>query len=304
MGKLFVMRVLQAIFTLWVVSVVVFFSARITGTPDLALMPPDALPKDREAFKKAYGLDQPLMVQYGRWLSRALQGDLGKGIQHRLPVVELITPRLINSIKLAAVGMGMAVLLAVPLGVMAAVKRGQIWDRIAMGIGLGGQALPSFWLALMLVLIFSVRLKWLPATGSGTWQHYILPGFTLGWFITAGATRLVRSSMLEVLDTEFVKLARSKGVAEAWVIWKHALRNALIPVVTFIGFMFGVIIASSITTETVFVWPGIGRLVFEALLARDFPVIQGIVLVWSAIIIFLNLLVDLAYGFLDPRIRS
>jgi ABC-type dipeptide/oligopeptide/nickel transport system permease component len=304
MGKLFVTRVLQAIFTLWVVSVVVFFSARITGTPDLALMPPDALPKDREAFKQAYGLDQPLIVQYGRWLSRALQGDLGKGIQHRLPVVELIAPRLINSIKLAAVGMGMAVLLAVPLGVMAAVKRGQIWDRIAMGIGLGGQALPSFWLALMLVLVFSVRLKWLPATGSGTWQHYILPGFTLGWFITAGATRLVRSSMLEVLDTEFVKLARSKGVAEAWVIWKHALRNALIPVVTFIGFMFGVIIASSITTETVFVWPGIGRLVFEALLARDFPVIQGIVLIWSAIIIFLNLLVDLAYGFLDPRIRS
>lgn len=141
-------------------------------------------------------------------------------------------------------------------------------------------------------------------TGNGTWQHYILPGFTLGWFITAGATRLVRSSMLEVLDTEYVKLARAKGVAEAMVVWKHALRNALIPVVTFIGFMFGVVIASSITTETVFVWPGIGRLVFEALLARDFPVIQGIVLIWSGIIIFLNLLVDLAYGVLDPRIRS
>ena len=304
MGKLAVTRLLQALFTLWVVSVVVFFSARITGTPDQAMMPPDALPADRDAFKKAYGLDKPLVVQYSRWISRALQGDLGKGIQHKIPVLELIAPRLVNSIKLAAVGMAMAVLLAIPLGVMAAVKRGQIWDRIAMAVGLGGQALPSFWLALVLVLIFSVRLKLLPATGSGTWKHFILPGFTLGWFITAGATRLVRSGMLEVLDAEFIKLARSKGVAETWVIWKHALRTALIPVVTFIGFMFGVVIASSITTETVFVWPGIGRLVFEALLARDFPVIQGVVLIWSAIIIFLNLLVDLAYGILDPRIRT
>jgi peptide/nickel transport system permease protein len=304
MWHLFITRVLQAIFTLWVVSVVVFFAARITGSPDLALMPLDAMPEDREAFRNMYGLDRPLIVQYGRWASRALQGDLGKGIQYKVPVIELIRPRLWNSIKLAAVSMAMAVLLALPLGVLAAVKRGQIWDRIAMGIGLGGQSLPSFWLALILVLIFAVRLKVLPATGSGTWRHYILPGFTLGWFISAGATRLMRSGMLEVLDAEYVKLARAKGVAETWVIWKHALRNALIPVVTFTGFMFGVIIASSITVETVFVWPGIGRLVFEALIVRDFPLIQGIVLIWSAIIIFLNLLVDLAYGLLDPRIRT
>jgi peptide/nickel transport system permease protein len=304
MWRLFITRVLQAIFTLWVVSVVVFFAARITGSPDLALMPLDAMPEDREAFRNMYGLDRPIIVQYGRWVSRALQGDLGKGIQYKVPVIELIRPRLWNSITLAAVSMAMAVLLALPLGVLAAVKRGQIWDRIAMGIGLGGQSLPSFWLALILVLIFAVRLKVLPATGSGTWRHYILPGFTLGWFISAGATRLVRSGMLEVLDAEYVKLARAKGVAETWVIWKHALRNALIPVVTFTGFMFGVIIASSITVETVFVWPGIGRLVFEALIMRDFPLIQGIVLIWSAIIIFLNLLVDLAYGLLDPRIRT
>jgi peptide/nickel transport system permease protein len=304
MWRLFLTRVLQAIFTLWVVSVVVFFAARITGSPDQALMPLDAMPEDREAFRQMYGLDQPLIVQYGRWLSRALQGDLGKGIQYRVPVLELIRPRLWNSIQLATVSMVVAVLLALPLGVLAAAKRGQIWDRIAMGIGLGGQSLPSFWLALILVLIFAVRLKLLPATGMGTWKHFILPSFTLGWFISAGATRLVRSSMLEALDTEYVKLARAKGVAETWVVWKHALRNALIPVVTFTGFMFGVIIASSITVETVFVWPGIGRLVFEALIVRDFPVIQGVVLVWSAIIIFLNLSVDLIYGILDPRIRT
>jgi peptide/nickel transport system permease protein len=266
-------------------------------------MPPDAQPEDRVLFRALYGLDKPLIVQYGRWITRVLHGDLGQGIQHKVPVLDLVAPRLVNSLKLAGVGVLMAVLLSLPLGVLAAVKRGQLWDRIAMGIGLGGQSLPSFWLALILVLVFSVHLKLLPATGMGTWKHYILPGFTLGWFITAGATRLVRSSMLEVLDAEFVKLARAKGVAEAWVVCKHALRNALISVVTFIGFMFGIVIASSITTETVFVWPGMGRLVFEALLVRDFPLIQGIVLIWSAIIIGLNLLVDLAYSLLDPRIR-
>jgi peptide/nickel transport system permease protein len=303
MGKFLTTRMVQALFTLWVVSVVIFFSARLTGSPDLALLPPDALPEHRQAFQQAYGLDKPLLVQYWRWISRAVQGDLGKGIQHKMAVSELIWPRLLNSLKLATVAIALAICLALPLGVVAAVQRGRLWDRIAMGIGLGGQSMPSFWLALMLVLVFGVWLRVLPATGMGTWKHFILPGVTMGWFISAGVTRLVRSSMLEVLDAEFVKLARVKGLAEWRVIWKHALLNAFIPVVTFIGFMFGIIIASSITTETVFVWPGLGRLVFEALMARDFPVIQGVVLVWSAIIIFLNLCVDLTYGLLDPRIR-
>jgi len=303
MGKFLTTRMVQALFTLWVVSVVIFFSARLTGSPDLALLPPDALPEHRQAFKQAYGLDKPLLVQYWRWISRAVQGDLGKGIQHKMAVSELIWPRLMNSLKLATVAIALAICLALPLGVVAAVQRGRLWDRIAMAIGLGGQSMPSFWLALMLVLVFGVWLRVLPATGMGTWKHFILPGITMGWFISAGVTRLVRSSMLEVLDAEFVKLARVKGLAEWRVIWKHALLNAFIPVVTFLGFMFGIIIASSITTETVFVWPGLGRLVFEALMARDFPVIQGVVLVWSAIIIFLNLCVDLTYGLLDPRIR-
>jgi peptide/nickel transport system permease protein len=232
-----------------------------------------------------------------------VQGDLGKGIQHKMAVSELLLPRLLNSLKLAAVAITLAVGLAFPLGIIASVHHGRLWDRLAMGIGLGGQAMPSFWLAMMLVLVFAVWLKILPATGMGTWKHFILPGVTMGWFISAGITRLVRSSMLDVLDAEFIKLARVKGLAERTVVWKHALLNAFIPVVTFVGFMFGIIIASSITTETVFVWPGLGRLVFEALMARDFPVIQGVVLVWSAIIIFLNLCVDITYGVIDPRIR-
>lgn len=303
MWKFCLTRVLQTLFTLGVVSLVVFFSARLTGSPDLALLPPDALPEQRQAFQQAYGLDKPVFVQYWRWISRVVQGDLGQGIQHKMAVSELIGPRLVNSLKLASVAMALAVCLAVPLGVMAAVQHGRLWDRLAMGIGLGGQSMPSFWLAMMLVLIFAVWFRLLPATGMGTWKHFILPGVTMGWFISAGITRLVRSSMLDVLDAEFIKLARVKGLPTGAVIWKHALLNACIPVVTFIGFMFGIIIASSITTETVFVWPGLGRLVFEAIMARDFPVIQGVVLVWSAIIIFLNLCVDVTYGFLDPRIR-
>lgn len=296
-------RLLQALVTLLVVSVVVFCSSRLTGSPDLALLPPDALPEHRQAFKQAYGLDQPLLVQYWRWISRAVQGDLGKGIQHKMAVSELLWPRLLNSLQLASVAMALAVGLAVPLGVLAARQRGRAWDRLAMAIGLGGQAMPSFWLAMMLVLIFAVWLRVLPATGMGTWKHFMLPGLTMGWFISAGITRLVRSSMLEVLDAEFVKLAHLKGLPQRLVIWKHALANACIPVLTFVGFMFGIIIASSITTETVFVWPGLGRLVFEALMARDFPVIQGVVLVWSSLIILLNLCVDISYGLLDPRIR-
>jgi peptide/nickel transport system permease protein len=303
MWKYLLTRLVQALFTLWVVSVAVFFSARLTGSPELAILPMDALPEQRQAFRQAYGLDQPLLVQYWRWISRVVQGDLGKGIQHKMAVSELLIPRLLNSLKLAAVAITLAVCLAFPLGVIASVHRGRLWDRLAMGIGLGGQAMPSFWLAMMLVLVFAVWLKILPATGMGTWKHFILPGMTMGWFISAGITRLVRSSMLDVLDAEFIKLARVKGLAERVVVWKHALLNAFIPVVTFVGFMFGIIIASSITTETVFVWPGLGRLVFEALMARDFPVIQGVVLVWSAIIIFLNLCVDLTYGLIDPRIR-
>jgi len=197
-------RVLQALFTLWVVSVLVFFAARLTGSPDLALLPPDALPEQRQAFKQAYGLDQPVLVQYWRWISRAVQGDLGQGIQHKIAVRELIGPRLVNSLKLATVAITLAVCLAVPLGVVAAVQRGRLWDRIAMSVGLGGQSMPSFWLALMLVLVFAVWLRALPATGMGTWKHFILPGITMGWFISAGIIRLVRSSMLEVLDAEFV----------------------------------------------------------------------------------------------------
>jgi len=232
-----------------------------------------------------------------------MQGDLGNAIQYKVPVSGLVRERLVNSLKLSIVSVTLAVVAGIPLGVIGAANRGRWLDKLVLVVGVGGQALPSFWLGILLVFAFSVNLRLLPSSGMGSWEHYVLPGFTIGYFITAGATRLVRSSMLEVLNSEFVKVARAKGVPEWLVIWKHALRNALIPAVTFISLMFGIIIAASVTVETVFNWPGMGRLMFEALVQRDFPVLQGVVLIWSAIMIFLNLVVDLSYVFLDPRIR-
>ena len=304
MTKLLISRGFQAIFTLWLVSMVVFGSVHLSGDPAMTLTPQGASAEDIAVMKKKWGLDQPLPVQYGRWLAGVLQGDLGTGIRHNLPVWELIQPRLVNSIKLGAVSMLFAIAVAVPLATVAALNRGTIWDRSAMAFGLAGQALPTFWVGLLLVMFISVRLRLLPVAGSGTWQHYVLPAFTMSLYISAGIMRLLRSALLEVLDSEFVKLARAKGVSEFWVIWKHAMRNALIPVVTFSGFMLGTAIASAISIETVFVYPGIGLLTFEALHDRDFPLIQAIVMISSSIMILLNFLVDVAYGLLDPRIRN
>ena len=304
MVKLLISRGFQALFTLWLVSMVVFGSVHLTGDPATALTPQGASAEDVALMKKKWGLDKPLPVQYGRWLLAAVQGDLGTGIRHNLPVWELIQPRLVNSIKLAAVAMVLAISFAVPLAVVAALNRGTVWDRLVMGFGLAGQALPSFWLGLLLVMLISVKLRLLPVAGSGTWQHYVLPALTLGLYISAGIMRLLRSALLETLDSEFVKLARIKGVSEFWVIWKHAMRNALLPVVTFIGFMLGTAIASAISVETVFVYPGIGLLTFEALHDRDFPLVQAIVMISSTIMILLNFLVDITYGLLDPRIRN
>jgi peptide/nickel transport system permease protein len=192
----------------------------------------------------------------------------------------------------------------VPLGVMAAVRRGGLWDRLGMGVALLGQSVPAFWLGIVMILVLSVWLRWLPTSGVGTWKHYVMPSIVLGWSISAGIVRLLRSSMIEVLGSEFVKLARAKGLSEAKVVWKHALRNALIPVVTFVGFMYGIIIASGIVIEVVFGWPGLGYLAYESTLWRDFPVLQLAVLVYTALVIFINFLVDLSYGLIDPRVRA
>jgi peptide/nickel transport system permease protein len=303
LGGFIVARASQAILTLWLVSVVVFFSARLTGSPEYVMMSPDARPEDIAAFRQAYGLDRPLPEQYARWLARVLQGDLGRGIYFAVPVADLVADRLRNSIPLALVATLMAATVAVPLAVFASTRRGTVWDKAATALAVGGQAIPSFWLAMLLVLVFAVNLRLLPATGADTLAHYIMPSFAIGYFIAAGAMRLVRSNMLDALDADYVRFARANGLPERVVVWKHALRNALIPVITYVAYMFGAIIAASITVETVFNWPGIGSLVYQAILHRDFPIVQGVVLIWSAIMIFVNMSLDVVYSILDPRVR-
>jgi peptide/nickel transport system permease protein len=242
-------------------------------------------------------------VQYWLFISKAVQGDFGRSLKGQMPVMDLIKERLPNSIKLAAVSLTITVLFAFPLGVLAAVKKGTALDTVANLVAVLGQSLPQFWVGIVLIQIFAVGLRWLPVAGVGGVSHYILPAFTLGWFVVAGMMRLLRSSMLDVLDSEFIKMARIKGVPWGTVLWKHALRNALIPVLTFGAIYFAILITGAILVETVFAWPGIGQLVYQGIVFRDFPVIQAIVLLTAGIVVAVNLLVDITYAYVDPRIR-
>ncbi len=296
-------RFFQAVLTLLAASFVVFALARLTGSPADTMLPMDATPAEREALITRLGLDQPLASQYWLYLKDAIRGDFGASLRTRRPVTELVWDRLFNSLKLASAAMVFTVVISLPLGVIAAVYRGRLWDRVSMTVALLGQSLPSFWTGIVFILVFSVMLGWLPTSGMGGWQHYVLPAVSMGWFTSAGVVRLLRSSTLEVLDSEYIKLARLKGLRELIVVSKHAVRNALIPVITFIGFMYGIIIAAAITTEVVFTWPGLGRLAYEAVLWRDFPLLQLTVLTWAFLIIIINFIVDVVYVILDPRIR-
>jgi peptide/nickel transport system permease protein len=296
-------RVGQALFTLLASSMIVFALVRTSGSPVDLILPPDSTPAEREAMIRRLGLDRPLAYQYGAFLSSALQGDWGKSLRTGRPATELVKERLGNSLKLATAATAITLLISIPLGVLAAVNRAGPWDRLGMTFAVIGQSLPAFWLGILLMLVFAVWLRWLPTSGMGSWRHYVLPAVVLGWGVSAGVVRLLRSSMLEVLDSEFVKLARTKGLSETRVVWKHALRNALVPVITFVGFMYGVIIAAAIVVEVVFSWPGLGRLAYESTLWRDFPVLQLTVITWTALVITINFMVDVSYGLVDPRVR-
>lgn len=304
MTRLILSRLAQAFATLLVTSLIVFVLARSTGSPADLVLPADATPAERTLYIERMGLDQPIAKQYLIFLGDALQGDFGVSIRTGAPATELVFDRVGRTLMLATAGLLVALVISLPLGVMAAVNRGRGWDKFSMSFALLGQSTPAFWLGIVLILIFAVWLRWLPSSGVGTWKHYVLPSIVLGWSISAGIVRLLRSSMLEVLDAEFIKLARIKGLSEPVVVWKHALRNALIPVVTFIGFMYGVIIASGVVIEVVFGWPGLGYLAYESTLWRDFPVLQLSVLVYTAIIVGINFLVDISYGLIDPRVRT
>ena len=303
MARFILIRLAQAVVALLVASFVLFLLSRSTGNPVDMLLPLEATAEQRERLIEQKGLDRPVLYQYWVFLKDAVRGDFGDSLRSGRPVTELLPSRLRNSVVLASSAILFSVVIGVPLGVLAAVNRGRIWDHLATAVALLGQSIPSFFTAIVLVLIFSVHLGWFPAAGTGSWKHYVLPVVTLGWFSSAGIVRLLRSSMLEVLDAEYMKLARLKGVPEYKVVLKHALRNALIPVVTFVGFMYGIVIGAAVTIEVVFLWPGLGRLAFESVIFRDFPLLQMTVLTWIALIIAINFLVDILYVILDPRIR-
>lgn len=303
MSRFLLGRAIQGAVTLVLLSVVVFALARATGDPLTLVLPLGATEEDFANARRYLGLDRPIYVQFAKFAGNALVGDFGTSLRARRPVNDLLYERLPNSLKLAAFSMTVTVLFAFPLGVLAAVRKDTVFDTGAKVVATLGQALPTFWVGIVLIEVVGGRLQWLPAGGTGGVANYLMPGFTLGLFVLAGMMRLIRSSLLDVLDTDFVRTARAKGVSERSVIWGHALRNALIPVLTFAGVYFAILVTTAIVVETVFAWPGMGRLAYEAITARDFPVIQAVVLVTAVVVVVVNLAVDVLYVYIDPRIR-
>jgi len=304
MQRFIAVRVIHSLLAIMIMSVIVFGLARLSGNPLDVMLPLEATAEDYQRLSKHWGLDKPLAAQYLTFVGLALHGDFGESMKYQgESAMGLVSQRLPATLELAGVALLFSALIAVPIGVLAAVAKDSGWDAAAKVIALLGQSLPAFWLGIVLMWIFAVMLDWLPSSGRGGIQHIILPAITLGWFQVAAIMRLVRSSMLEVLDTEFVKLARLKGIPEWKVIWKHCLRNAGIAPLTYFAIIAGSLLTGSVVTETVFSWPGVGSLVIDAVRSRDFQVVQAVVILFAGIFILCNLLVDVLYAYLDPRIR-
>jgi peptide/nickel transport system permease protein len=292
-----------SLLSLFLLSLTIFLFVRVTGDPTSLLLEPGASQQDIDNLRRQLGLDQPIWVQYWHFVESFLTGDLGQSFYYRTPVLELYFERLPNSLLLATVAMAFSLVIGIPSGVLAAVRVGGFWDNAGKVFTLLGLSLPGFFVGLVLILFFSVYLGWLPSSGSGTAWHLIMPAVTLGWYFAASHMRMTRSSMLEVLGSEYVKLARLKGLPEALVIGKHAFKNALIPVITLAGINLVVMINVAVVVEMIFAWPGIGRLLYEGISFRDFPVVQAVVVLCGTMIIGVNLLVDIVYALIDPRIR-
>ena len=285
------------------ISILAFGILHVIGDPVLLLLPQNAGKEEYARYTKLMGLDQPIWVQYWKFATRAVRGDFGRSWYGDAPAFALVIERLPPTLYLTFAGLGVALLLAIPLGVLAALRRHSFVDNLCTMIAVAGQAMPLFWLGIMLIIVFAVRLKALPASGYGTWQHFLMPAFCLGAFLAPITMRLVRSGLIEVLSMEYIKTARAKGVAERWVIVKHAFRNACIPVITVLGLQFGQLLGGAIVTETVFAWPGVATLVVESIRNQDFPVVQCAVILLALVIVVVNLLVDLLVGIIDPRVR-
>jgi peptide/nickel transport system permease protein len=303
MKKFILKRLGYAVLSLFILSLTIFLFVRITGDPTTLLVEPGASKADIDALRQQLGLDRPIWVQYVSFMTSVLQGDFGRSFYYRTPVLELYLSRLPNSLMLGIVAMTFSLLIGIPSGILAAVRLNGFWDKAGKLFTLLGLSMPQFWVGLLMILLFSVYLGWLPSSGSGTPLHVLMPAFALGWYFAAAHMRLTRSSMLEVLGSEYVKLARLKGLPEAIVIAKHAFKNALIPVLTLAGINLVLMINVSVVVETVFAWPGVGRLFYEGIAFRDFPVVQASVILCGTMIVVVNLVVDVLYAWIDPRIR-
>ncbi|HEV8643563.1 MAG TPA: ABC transporter permease [Methylomirabilota bacterium] len=296
-------QLVQLVVVIVGISMLAFALLHVIGDPVLLLLPQNAGKEEYARYHKLLGLDQPLYVQYWKFASRAIQGDFGKSWYTDTPAFRLVLQRMAPTIYLTLAGLVMALLIALPLGILAALKRHSFVDTLCTMVAVAGQAMPIFWLGIMLIIIFAVGLRALPASGYGTWQHFLMPAFTLGAFLAPLTMRLVRSGVIEIMDMEYIKTARAKGLGEGMVVVKHAFRNACLPVITVLGLQFGQLLGGAIITETVFAWPGVATLTVESIRNQDFPVVQCAVVLLALIIVSVNFIVDMIVGLIDPRIR-
>ncbi|MFN8524377.1 MAG: ABC transporter permease [Chloroflexota bacterium] len=303
MRKIVLERLAHALFVVFGVSLIAFLLVHLTGDPATLLLPLDATPEARAEFSRAMGFDRPLAAQYLDFLVRAVRGDFGNSLRFQQPAMGLVIERLPATAQLAAVAMGLAIIIGVPAGVLAGVRRGSWLDRASMLLSLAGQCLPSFWVGLMLIIVFAVQLRLLPVSGGGTVLHLVLPGLTLSFYTMALVARLLRSNMLDAMSSDYIRTARAKGLNERAVVVRHALKNAAIPVVTVIGLSAGYLLGGAVIVEQVFAYPGLGRLVYQAISNRDVPLVQAFVVFIALVVLSINLVVDVAYTLVDPRVR-
>jgi peptide/nickel transport system permease protein len=303
MQRFILKRLLETVIVIYLALTAVFVMVYLSGDPVLLMVPLDASPEFIEKFREEMGFNDPLIVQYGRFVKGAFRGDFGKSLRQQASAISLVIERIPASLLLTSTSILLALIVSIPIGVLSAFKRGRPVDKLAMVNAVFAQSIPIFWLGLMLILVFSVLLRWLPTGGMGSWKHLVLPSITLAAYSTARISRLTRSSMIEVLQADYIRTARAKGLKEFKVLWKHALKNAAIPIITITGLQTGIIFGGAVITETIFSWPGMGRLIVQSIHFRDYPTAQASVFISALMICLINLISDILYALVNPEIR-
>ncbi|HXA93948.1 MAG TPA: ABC transporter permease [Candidatus Dormibacteraeota bacterium] len=303
MARQILRRLLRAVAALIVVTAVVFTLLHVSGDPSYILLAPEATAEQRAAFRAEYGLDRPVWAQYGRYLGRLVQGDFGQSLSFQMPAAAVALARLPATLELTLAAMLLAIVISIPAAVLAAMRRGTLYDRLMMALTLLGQTVPTFWLGMVMILVLAVRWHLFPASGRGSALHLVMPATALALWLTALLARVTRSEMIEALEQDYVRTARAKGLAESGIAARHALKNALLPIITVIGLQFGGLLGGAVMTETVFAWPGVGTMILDAILKKDFPVVLAGVVIVAIGFIVVNLVLDLLYTVLDPRLR-